>query len=95
MRRVAKLAASQGNKVLLKEVEEAAEQWKWLGGAPAESLGTVASVISLIGDGISMSTPSAMGNWEEAAAQAADMAVDARLFCLAPRLRPPSPAGWC
>jgi hypothetical protein len=72
----AKLAASQGNKVLVKEIEEAAEQWKFLGEA-AETLGSVASVISLIGDGLSLVDSIREGNWEEAAAQAADMAVDA------------------
>src|SRR5215469_8922339 len=45
---LAKLAASKGNKVLLREIEQTAEQWKWLS-ETAESLGRVASVISLIG----------------------------------------------
>ena len=85
---VAKLAASQGNKVLLKEVEEAAEQWKWLG-ETAESLGTVASVISLIGDSISLVDSIRVGNWEEAAAQAADMAVDAAPLLLGAEVAAP------
>jgi hypothetical protein len=85
---MAKLAASQGNKVLLKEVEETAEQWKWLS-ETAESLGTVASVISLIGDGISLVDSIREGNWEDAAAQAADMAVDAAPLLLGAEVAAP------
>jgi hypothetical protein len=85
---VARLAASQGNKLLLKEVEETAEQWKWLS-ETAETLGTVASVISLIGDGISLVDSIREGNWEEAAAQAADMAVDAAPLLLGAEVAAP------
>lgn len=85
---MAKLAASQGNKVLLKEVEETAEQWKWLS-ETAETMGTVASVISLIGDGISLVDSIRAGNWDEAAAQAADMAVDAAPLLLGAEVAAP------
>jgi hypothetical protein len=85
---VAKLAASQGNKVLLKEVEETAEQWRWLS-ETAESMGNVASVISLIGDGLSLVDSIRQGNWEEAAGQAAEMAVDAAPLLLGAEVAAP------
>ena len=85
---LARLAASEGNEALLREIEESAEQWKWLG-ETAESLGTVASVISLIGDGISMVDSIREGDWGEAAVQAADMAVDAAPLVLGAEVAAP------
>jgi len=85
---LARLAAGRGNKVLLREIEQTAAQWKWLS-ETAESLGTVASVISLIGEGISMVDSIREGNWEEAAAQAADMAVDAAPLVLGAEVAAP------
>lgn len=85
---MAKLAASRGNKVLLREIETTAAQWKWLS-ETAESMGTVASVISLIGDGISMVDSIREGNWDEAAAQAANMAVDAAPLLLGAEIAAP------
>ncbi len=81
-------AAAQGNKVLLREIEASAEQWKWLG-ETAESFGTAASVITLIGEGISLVGYIREGNWEEAAAQAADMAVDAAPLLLGAEVAAP------
>jgi len=85
---LARLAASRGNKVLLREIEQTAAQWKWLS-ETAESLGTVASVISLIGEGISLVDSIREGNWQEAAAQAADMAVDAAPLVLGAEVAAP------
>jgi len=85
---MARRAAAQGNKVLLREIEASAEQWKWLG-ETAESFGTAASVITLIGEGISLVGYIREGNWEEAAAQAADMAVDAAPLLLGAEIAAP------
>lgn len=85
---MARLAASRGNAVLLREIEATAAQWKWLSEA-AESFGTAASVVSLIGEGISMVDAVREGNWEEAAAQAADMAVDAAPLVLGAEVAAP------
>jgi hypothetical protein len=85
---LARLAANRGNRALIREIEETAAQWKWLG-ETAESLGTVASVISLIGAGISMVDSIREGNWEEAAARAADMAVDAAPLVLGAEVAAP------
>jgi hypothetical protein len=85
---LARRAAAQGNKVLLREIEQTAAQWKWLS-ETAEALGTAASVISLIGEGISMVDAIRAGNWEEAAAQAADMAVDAAPLILGAEVATP------
>jgi hypothetical protein len=85
---MARRAAGQGNKVLLREIEASAEQWKWLG-ETAESFGTAASVITLIGEGISLVGYIQEGKWEEAAAQAADMAVDAAPLLLGAEVAAP------
>ena len=85
---MARLAAGRGNTVLFEEIEQSAAQWKWLG-ETAESLGTAASAISLIGDGISMVGSISEGNWEEAAGQAANMAVDAAPLLLGAEVAAP------
>lgn len=84
----ARLAVGRGNMVLAREIEESAAQWRWLS-ETAESLGTVASVVSLIGDGLSMVDSIRAGNWEEAAGQAADMAVDAAPLVLGAEVAAP------
>ncbi|HET6874911.1 MAG TPA: hypothetical protein VFH70_09045 [Acidimicrobiales bacterium] len=86
--RVAKLAESQGNKVLMKEAEEAAEQWKFLG-ETAKNLGTAATVIALIGDAISMVDDIRNGKWSEVASDAAEMAVDAAPLLLGAEVAAP------
>ena len=69
-------AARQGNEVLVREIEERAAQWKWLG-ETAETMGTLASVVTLIGDGLALVDSIRAGNWEQAAGQTLDMLADA------------------
>lgn len=85
---LARQAAAKGNKALLEEIEASARQWKWLG-ETAQTLGTVASVITVIGEGISMLEYVREGKWDEAAAQAANTAVDAAPLLLGAEVAAP------